>query len=67
MRREIIVNGSKYSFDCVFAANKAFNKNIGVHCQLQVFKDGIQLDKTQIDRYAMEKIEDYIMELINNP
>jgi hypothetical protein len=66
MRREIIINDIKYSFDCIFVTKRGFKNNIGVHCQLQVFKEGYQLDKNEIGSYAMEKIEQYIMEIINN-
>lgn len=64
--RKIKINYIDYEFNCVFVTKRAFNKNIGVHCQLQVFKNGYQLDKNEIGSYEMEKIEDYIMEVLSN-
>ncbi|MDD3443177.1 MAG: hypothetical protein PHW89_07935 [Sulfurimonas denitrificans] len=62
--KTININGSEYKIECVYATKRAFNKNIGVHLQMQVFKDGKQIDKTEIGGYAMEKIEEYIQSLV---
>lgn len=58
------INNSEYKIECVFSTKRAFTNNIGVVCQLQVFRDGKQIDKNEISSYAMEKIEEYIKELI---
>ena len=60
----LFINNKKYEISCVIATKKAFNKNIGVHLQLQVFKDGVQIDKNEISVYAMEKIEEHFKEII---
>lgn len=62
--KRIIINNQEYEFNCIYAVSKGINKNIGVHLQLQVFKDGKQLDKEDIKGYVAEKIEEYIRELI---
>lgn len=62
--KRIIINNQEYEFNCIYAVSKRINKNIGVHLQLQVFKDGKQLDKEDIKGYVAEKLEDYIRELI---
>ena len=55
--RKIKINDVDYTFNCIFVTKRAFNKNIGVHCKLQVFKNGYQLNKYEIGSYEMEKIE----------
>lgn len=62
--KKIIINDIQYEFNCVYAVSKGINKNIGIHLQLQVFKDGKQLDKEDIKGYVSEKLEEYIRELI---
>ena len=64
--RTIIINDIEYEFNCVYGVIKGINENIGIHLQLQVFKDGKQLDKKDIKGYAGEKIEEYICELVND-
>lgn len=57
------INGSEYRISAVHATKRAFRRNIGVHVQLQVFKNGEQIDKDSIDSYAMEKIEEFVERL----
>ena len=46
----------------MFVTKRAVGENIGVIVQLQVFKNGIQLDKKDFSGYVAEKIEDDIRE-----
>ena len=62
--KTIVINGQEYKFRCVYAVIKGINKNCGVHLQLEVFKDNVQLDKEDLKGYVAEKIEEYIRELI---
>ena len=62
--RTIIVNGQEYKFECIAASRRNINNNNGVLVQLQIFKDGKQLDKKEVGSYVFEKIEEYIRELI---
>lgn len=60
--KSIIINGKEYKYEAIFVTKRAVGGNIGVIVQLQVFKDGIQLDKKDFNGYIAEKIEDHIME-----
>ena len=60
--KTIIINGIEYKYEAVFVTKRAVGGNIGVMVQLQVFKDGIQLDKKDFKGYVAEKIEDDIRE-----
>ncbi|WP_157353088.1 hypothetical protein [Aliarcobacter butzleri] len=62
--KTIIINGQEYKYEAVFVTKKAVNGNIGVVIQLQVFKDGKQLDKKDFSGYVAEKIEEHIRECL---
>lgn len=62
--KTIIINGQEYKFEAVYATKRAINGNIGVVVQLQVFKDGIQLDNKDLKGYVAEKLEEYIVQLL---
>lgn len=55
--RTLYINGIKIEYNCVYATKKAIGGNIGVHLQLQVFKEGIQMDKKDFGGYIQEVIE----------
>lgn len=58
--RTSYINGIKIEYNCVYAIKKSIGGSIGVHLQLQVFKDGVQMDKKDFGGYIQEKIEDDI-------
>ena len=60
--KTLIINGTEYKYEAVFVTKRAVGGNIGVVVQLQVFKNGIQLDKKDFSGYVAEKIEDDIRE-----
>ncbi|MFW3413096.1 hypothetical protein ACN9J3_10220 [Aliarcobacter butzleri] len=60
----ITINGQEYKYEAVFVTKRAVGGNIGVIVQLQVFKNGKQLDKKDFNGYVAEKIEEHIRELI---
>lgn len=60
----IIINGQEYKYEAVFVTKKSTGGNIEVVVQLQVFKNGVQLDKKDFNGYVAEKIEEHIRELI---
>lgn len=60
----IIINGTEYKYEAVFVTKRAVNGNIGVVVQLQVFKNGIPLDKEDFKGYVAEKIEEHIRECL---
>ena len=60
--KTVIINGTEYKYEAVFVTKRAVGENIGVIVQLQVFKNGIQLDKKDFSGYVAEKIEDDIRE-----
>lgn len=62
--KTIIINNQEYKYEAVYVTKRAAGGNIGVVVQLQVFKNGIQLDKKDFNGYVAEKIEEHIMELI---
>ena len=62
--KTIIINGTEYKYEAVFVTKRAVGGNIGVIVQLQVFKNGIQLDKKDFIGYVAEKIEEHIMECL---
>ena len=62
--KTITINGQEYKYEAVFVTKKAVNGNIGVIVQLQVFKDGKQLDKKDFNGYVAEKIEEHIRECL---
>ncbi len=62
--KKIIINDSEYRIESVYATKRALNGNIGIHIQLQVFKDDIQIGKDEISPYAMEKIQYFLSDLI---
>ena len=64
--KTIVINNIEYKYEAVFVTKRAVNGNIGVLVQLQVFKNGIQLDKKDFTGYISEKIEEHIRELIWN-
>lgn len=63
--RKIIINKIEYKYNCVYATKRAMVNNIGVHLQLQVFKNGIQLDKKDFNGYIQECIERDIVDRLN--
>ena len=62
--KTITINGQEYKYEAIFVTKKAVNGNIGVVIQLQVFKDGNQLDKKDFNGYVAEKIEEHIRECL---
>ena len=62
--KTIIVNGEEYKFRCVATSLKKINQEQGVLLQLQIAKDGKVLNKKEVGGYVLEKIEEYIRELI---
>ena len=60
--KTITINGKEYKYEAVFVTKRTGGRNIGVVVQLQVFKDGIQLDKKDFNGYVAEKIEEHIRE-----
>ncbi|MDT8339322.1 MAG: hypothetical protein RQ763_08995 [Sulfurimonas sp.] len=62
--KSIVVNGEEYKFRCVAAMRKSINQEYGVLVQLQIAKDGKVLNKKEVSSYVIEKIEEYIRELI---
>ena len=63
--KAIIINGTEYKYKAVFVSRKLNRlSNIAVVVQLQVFKNGIQLDKKDFSGYIAEKIEDDIRECL---
>ena len=60
--KTIIINNQEYKYEAVYVTKRAVGGNIGVIVQLQVFKNGIQLDKEDFKGYIAEKIEDDIRE-----
>ena len=62
--KTITINGQEYKYEAIFVTKRAVGGNIGVIVQLQVFKDGKQLDKKDFNRYVAEKIEEHIRGLI---
>lgn len=62
--KTIIINGQEYKYEAIFVTKRAVNENIGVVIQLQVFKDGKQLDKKDFNGYVAEKIAEHLRELI---
>ena len=62
--KTIVINNIEYKYEAVFVTKRAVGGNIGVVVQLQVFKNGIQLDKKDFTGYVAEKIEEHIRESI---
>ena len=63
--KAIIINGTEYKYEAVFVSRKLNRlSNIAVVVQLQVFKNGIQLDKKYFSGYIAEKIEEHIRECL---
>ena len=62
--KTIIINGTEYKYEAVFVTKRAVGGNIGVVVQLQVFKNGIPLDKEDFKGYIAEKIEEHIRECL---
>ena len=62
--KTVIINGVEYKYEAVFVTKRAAGGNIGVVVQLQVFKNGIQLDKKDFSGYVAEKIEEHIRECL---
>ena len=62
--KTIIINDIEYKYEAVFVTKRAGGANIGVVVQLQVFKNGEQLDKKDFSGYVAEKIEEHIMECL---
>ena len=62
--KAVIINGTEYKYEAVFVTKRAVDGNIGVVVQLQVFKDGKQLDKKDFSGYVAEKIEEHIRECL---
>ncbi len=62
--KAIIINGTEYKYEAIFVTKRAGGANIGVVVQLQVFKNGIQLDKKDFSGYIAEKIEEHIRECL---
>ena len=62
--KAIIINGTEYKYEAIFVTKRAVGVNIGVVVQLQVFKNGIQLDKKDFSGYVYEKIEENISEFL---
>ncbi|MFX4240292.1 hypothetical protein ACOTWR_06640 [Aliarcobacter butzleri] len=60
----ITINEQEYKYKAVFVTKKSTGGNIEVVVQLQVFKNGVQLDKKDFNGYVAEKIEEHIRELI---
>ena len=52
--KTLIINGTEYKYEAVFVTKRAVGGNIGVVVQLQVFKNGIQLDKKDFSGYIRE-------------
>ena len=62
--KTITINGKDYKYEAIFVTKKAGGANIGVVVQLQVFKEGVQLDKKDFNGYIAEKIEEHIRECL---
>ena len=62
--KTITINGKDYKYEAIFVTKKAAGGNIGVVVQLQVFKEGVQLDKKDFNGYIAEKIEEHIRECL---
>ena len=62
--KTIIINGTEYKYEAVFVTKRAAGGNIGVVVQLQVFKNGVQLDKKDFNGYVAEKIEEHICKIL---
>ena len=63
--KKVIINCTEYKYEAIFGTKRrAFGRNIGVIVQLQVFKDGIQLDKKDFSGYIAKKIEEHIRECL---
>ena len=62
--KTVIINGTEYKYEAVFVTKRAGSANIGVVVQLQVFKNGVQLDKKDFSGYIAEKIEEHIRECL---
>ena len=63
--KTVIINCTEYKYEAIFVTKRrAFGRNIGVKVQLQVFKDGKQLDKKDFSGYIAEKIEEHIRECL---
>lgn len=54
--KQIVINGINYSYNCVYAQKRSINGNIGVTIQLQVFREGIQIEKNDFCGYVEECI-----------
>jgi len=62
--KTIVVNGEEYKFRCIAAISKKINKEHGVLLHIQIAKDYKVLNKEEVSSYVVEKIEEYIRELI---
>lgn len=62
--KTIVVNGTEYKFRCVATLPKKINESVGVLLQLEIFKDGKVMTKKECSNYLIEKIEDFIRELV---
>ena len=62
--KTIVVNGTEYKFRCVVTLPKKINESVGVLLQLEIFKDGKAMTKKECSGYLVEKIEEFIRELI---
>lgn len=63
--KTVVINDNVYQYEAVYVTKRAVNGNIGVIVQLQVFKNGVQLDKKDFNGYIAEKIEDDIKSRLN--
>ena len=62
--KAIVINGTEYKYEAIFVTKRAVGGNIGVVVQLQVFKNGVQLNKKDFKGYVAEKIEEHIKECL---
>lgn len=54
--KKIIINDVEYEYRCVYAERRNIHGNIGVNIQLEVFKNGEQIDKSKFIGYIEECI-----------
>ena len=62
--KAVTINGTEYKYEAIFVTKRVVGGNIGVVVQLEVFKDGKQLDKKDFSGYIAEKIEEHIRECL---
>lgn len=63
--KTLFINGVEYKYNCVYAEKRGINGNIGINIQLQVFKNGVQLDKKDFFGYIEECICRHIRDELN--